>query len=59
MIPLEYDETVEDPDKDRDLFKNSQQDFPLNKIVLSLFELSGYMSKNLLNNSLNMLRAMF
>lgn len=23
MIPLEYDETVEDPDKDRDLFKNS------------------------------------
>lgn len=59
MIPLEYTEAVEDPDKDRDLFKNSQEDFPINKVVLSLFELSGYMNKNLLNNSLSMLRAMF
>lgn len=31
----------------------------MSNIVLSLFELSGYLNKNLLNNSLKMLRAMF
>jgi len=57
MIPLEYEPT-EEPDKDRDLFKHSN-DYPLSSIVLSLFELTGYFNKNLLNSSLNMLRAMF
>ncbi len=57
MIPLVYEKT-EEPDKDRDLFKNSD-DYPMSNIVLSLFELSSYLNKNLLNNSLKMLRAMF
>jgi hypothetical protein len=32
---------------------------PFDSIILSLFELSGYQNKNLLNSSLTMLRAMF
>lgn len=59
MIPLEYDQQIEEPDKDRDLFKYAQEDFPPPKIVLSLFELSGYYNKNLMNSSLNMLRGMY
>ena len=60
MIPLEAIGDGEESDKDRDLFKLSEhQEFPFEKIVLSLFELSGYQNKNLLNSSLNMLRAMF
>ena len=60
MIPLEAIELGDDPDKDRDLFKMSEQsNFPFNKIVLSLFELSGFKNKSLLNSSLGMLRAMF
>lgn len=58
MIPLVYEKT-EEPDKDRDLFKHTPEDYPLDNIVLSLFELSGYLNKSLLNNSLKMLRAMF
>ena len=57
MIPLEYRQT-DDPDKDRDLFKHSSE-FSLDNIVLSLFELSGFQNKKLLNSSLNMLRSMF
>ena len=38
MIPLESQEPGEESEKDRDLFKLSeQQEFPFNKIVLSLF----------------------
>ena len=60
MIPLDLKELGDETDRDRDLFKLSeQQDFPFNKIVLSLFELSGFQNKTLLNSSLNMLRAMF
>lgn len=57
MIPLVYEKT-EEPDKDRDLLKHSD-DYPLSSIVLSLFELSGYFNKSLMNNSLKMLKAMF
>ena len=57
MIPLMADRTGE-PDKDRDLFRDSEE-YSLDTIVLSLFELTGYKNKNLLNSSLNMLRAMF
>lgn len=38
---------------------SEQHDFPFNKIVLSLFELSGFQNKSLINSSLGMLRAMF